>query len=123
MTIEDMEDYLPIGHHLLPKEYSRFLYDWNKAITDTTGWWTGPPRKLYKRVYSEEWNYFNNQNRRFMVLYAKEVAALKQYQANYQEHTEEDSMPPHPPSPEPEETGEPEESGEPEETGQPEEFY
>ena len=97
----EKEDFLPIGHHLLPQEYQDFLYTWNKTITDTTGWWNGKPRKLYKILNPEEWAGFNNENKRLMILYSKEVAALKAYQSTYvEESSVGDSLPPLPPSPE-----------------------
>ena len=97
----EKEDFLPIGHHLLPQQYQNFLYTWNKTITDTTGWWNGPPRKLYKMLHPDDWAGFNNENKRLMVLYSKEVAALKLYQSTYvEESAVGDSLPPLPPSPE-----------------------
>jgi len=97
----EKEDFLPIGHHLLPQQYQDFLYTWNKTITDTTGWWNGPPRKLYKILNPEEWATFNKENKRLMALYSKEVAALKAYQSSYvEESSVGDSLPPLPPSPE-----------------------
>lgn len=80
-----MDEYLPIGAHLLPQEFQDFLYGWNKTITDAKGWWMGEPRKLYRKENPERWAAFETENRRLSQLYAKELAELKAYQASYED--------------------------------------
>lgn len=96
---DQIEDYLPIGYHLLPQVFQDFLYSWNKEITDATGWWNGPPRNLYKYSYPDIWAARLAENKRLVALYPSELALLKKYQAEYLEDSSTENLPPLPPLP------------------------
>ena len=85
----DIDDYLPLGGHLLPDEYRKFLYGWNKTIEDANGAWLGAPRQRYKAEHPEEWSEWLAENKRLKALYAAAVAAAKAYQAAHPEERDE----------------------------------
>lgn len=81
--VEDREDFLPDGAHLLPQDYQDFLYGWNKQITATAGWWNGPQRAAFWKSNPESKSQFMREHKIFRERYAAEVQTLKDYQATY----------------------------------------
>lgn len=83
--LEHRDDFLPLGSHLLPKDYQDFLYTWNKEITSREGDWEGSERAAYKKNYPADWEVFRLENRRLMTLYAAQVDQVKAYQAEHKD--------------------------------------
>ena len=101
---EDRENHLPLGSHLLPKDYEDFLYSWNKAIATAPGCrsWNGISRDIYKINNKEAWKQWVAKNKEFRTRYAAEVAQLIAYQASHStddSDDEVDELPVLPPSP------------------------
>jgi len=88
--LEHRDEFLPLGSHLLPKDYEDFLYSWNKEIASREGEWLGSGRAAFKKNWPEDWAAYLAENRRFIKLYAAEVAKVKAYQA---EHKDDPSSP------------------------------
>lgn len=80
---EEIDDFLPVGAHLLPQEFQNFLYEWNLTITKETGHWLGEPRRLFQNTYPDVWRRWSDENKRLSKLYATELAALKAYQKEH----------------------------------------
>ncbi|NCA17452.1 MAG: hypothetical protein EBS90_10480 [Betaproteobacteria bacterium] len=85
--LEEIEDgLLPLGSHLLPYEYRKFLLHWNNIMQHYCGGWAGKERRLYKATHPIYWKMFLRQTNELSAKYRQEVLAVKQYQA---EHSEE----------------------------------
>lgn len=84
-----MDDYLPIGSHLLPEDYREFLYSWNKEFEEVVGSWNGPLRKTYKTIQPDMWKVYITGNRYLALHYKEDVSALKAYQAEYKDEVQE----------------------------------
>jgi len=85
----DIDDYLPLGGHLLPEEFQIFLCEWNRAIaaySSETGEeaWQGDSRRKYKADHPERWEVYHAEFKRLDALYRDQVKALKAYQKEYQ---------------------------------------
>ena len=76
------ETYLPVGGHLLPRDFQEFLRAWNETIADSTGDWTGDARYDFRARNPDLWRMYKAENKRLSQLYASELAALKAYQAS-----------------------------------------
>jgi hypothetical protein len=83
--LEDRDDFLPLGSHLLPKDYQDFLYSWNKEIASREGDWEGSERAAFKKNWPEDWAAYLAENRRFIRVYAAEVDQVKAYQAEHKD--------------------------------------
>jgi hypothetical protein len=86
-TEDDDENYLPLGHHLLPQEYKDFIVKWHREVEEKVGNWT-THKKEYALKYPVENAIFQKENNRLLVVYAAEVEALKQYQKDHPEEWE-----------------------------------
>ena len=80
---EEVDDYLPVGAHLLPQEFQDFLCNWNKTIAGTMGDWMGEPRRIFEKTYPDISREWKDENKRLSKLYATELAALKAYQKEW----------------------------------------
>ena len=87
--LDDREEYLPLGAHLLPQDYQDFLYTWNKAIALMYGDWVRSGRDAYKREYPFMYKIFMEENKNFKKIYSAQVEQVKAYQA---EHKDDDSV-------------------------------
>ena len=90
-----MDDYLPIGGHLLPADYQDFIRRWNMTIANYSGLtgyegWGGEKRKAFRLAFPKAWKMWCKLSRHFSEKYADHVAALKKYQLEY-EQQEQDS--------------------------------
>jgi len=75
---EIYQEYLPLGSHLLPTEFKRFLVLWNRAVEKEMGSWDREAKREFKKrpeaqAYLEEYG-------QFCEKYATEVAAVLAYQ-------------------------------------------
>jgi len=84
---DDDENYLPLGHHLLPQEYKDFIVKWHREVEEKVGSWT-TRKKEYALKYPAENAVFQKEHSRLLVVYAAEVEALKQYQRDHPEEWE-----------------------------------
>ena len=85
--LTELEDeFLPLGSHLLPGDFTWFLALWNAEITDACGDWRGANRREFKQRFPEKWAAFTEEKRKYLALYPARVEALKKYQ---REHPEE----------------------------------
>ena len=80
---EIYQEYLPLGSHLLPTEFRRFLVLWNRTIEREMGSWDRDAKREFKKrpeaaAYLEEY-------RQFCEKYATEVAAVVAYQREMSE--------------------------------------
>jgi hypothetical protein len=90
-----MDDYLPIGGHLLPADYQDFICRWNMTIAKYSGLtgyegWGGEKRKAFRLAFPKAWQMWCKLSRHFSEKYADHVAALKEYQLEYQDEDEDE---------------------------------
>lgn len=88
---EIYQEYLPLGSHLLPKEFQRFLVLWNRAVDQTIGSWDSEAKREFKK--SPEGAAYQQEYREFCKKYATEVEAVLDYQLSA---GKEESVPPPP---------------------------
>jgi hypothetical protein len=79
---QEEDNYLPVGGHLLPEDFQRFLSTWNRIIAASTGDWIGEPRETYRLQNPELWHHFRVQLKTFTKRYPAELEALKAYQVS-----------------------------------------
>jgi hypothetical protein len=72
---------LPLGAHLLPKDYQEHLKNCNLEMMKKVGGWGLNNRREYKKLFPEKWAEFRDEGQHFTELYAEELEALKAYQA------------------------------------------
>ena len=75
---EIYQEYLPLGSHLLPTEFKRFLVQWNRAIEKEMGSWDSEAKREFKRRPGAE--AYLQEYRLICEKYATEVAAVVAYQ-------------------------------------------
>jgi len=77
----EIDDFLPLGGHLLPQEYQEFLISWNRTIAFANGSWLGVERQRFKAEHPEQWKQWVAQNRFLLQKYRTQADAVKAYQA------------------------------------------
>jgi hypothetical protein len=90
-----MEDYLPVGGHLLPADFQAFICKWNMTIAKYSGLsghegWGGEKRKAFRLAFPKAWKMWCKLSKAYSQKYADQVAALKDYQLEQAEAEAED---------------------------------
>ena len=90
-----MEDYLPVGGHLLPADFQAFICKWNMTIAKYSGLsghegWGGEKRKAFRLAFPKSWKMWCKLSKAYSQKYADQVAALKDYQLEQAEAEAED---------------------------------
>lgn len=80
---EIYKEYLPLGAHLLPLEFQRFLVLWNRAVEQAVGSWDIDAKKEFKK--RPEGETYAQEYRELCKKYATEVEAVLDYQLSMQE--------------------------------------
>lgn len=84
IEINDDEDYLPVGSHLLPHDFRQLLICWNRDMFEKVGcWYSKEMKEIYRKAYPTAWAAFRVEFLSFKKLYSDNIAALKAYQKEY----------------------------------------